>query len=152
MIAWLLGLTIASAETVSLCGKEGDIIEAEEYHFAILGNTRPMDVKSDPVAGRIGPSSGITQSLLADITKDKPNCVVFVGDMVRNGSKKEWKHFQRNQLEALDGIPFQPVMGDLESVKDDKYLNTDAIFPDMGTDIGYNRVGSWQYFDIKTGE
>ena len=143
--------TVLAQSTPQLCAREGEVIASEEYHIAILGNTRPLDVKSDPVAGRVGPSVGITKKLLEDIQNDEPNCVVFVGDMVRNGSKKEWKGFEKNQLSLLGNIPYQPVMGDLESLKDDKYLNTEAVFPDMGTDIGYNRVGSWQYFDIDTG-
>ena len=140
----------ASSSGPVLCGVDGAEIQANEFHIGIVGNTRPMDVKTDPVAGRIGPTKGVTANILRNIKKESVDCVVFAGDMVKNGSKKEWKKFQKQQLTLIDGIPVQPVIGDYESIKDDKYLNTELVFPDMGTDIGYNRVGSWSYFDVVT--
>ena len=50
VFSMLVGFTMAHA--VSLCGKEGQQHEGEEYRFAIIGNTRPMDVKNDSLAGR----------------------------------------------------------------------------------------------------
>ena len=141
---------ISTVQAVTLCGVEGQKHSVERYEFAILGNTRPLDVKSDPVAGRIGPTKGVTESLLKDIAKESPDCVVFVGDMVKNGSKKEWKKFEKNQLALIPEVSVQPVIGNNEAIKDPKYLNTEILFPDMGTDIGYNRVGSWSYFDVDT--
>ena len=142
--------SLSMAQAASLCGKEAQQIEAEEYHFAILGNTRPLDVKGDPIAGRTGRTKGVTKKLLTNVAKNSPDCVVFVGDMVKNGSKKEWKRFEKDQLSLIPKQPVQPVIGDYEALKDPKYLNTEDIFPDLGTDIGYNRVGSWSYFDVNT--
>ena len=97
LLTWLIGMS--NAHALTMCGVEAQKHSVERYQFAILGNTRPIDVKSDPVAGRIGPTKGVTESLLKDISKSSSDCVVFVGDMVRNGSKKEWKKFEKNQAE-----------------------------------------------------
>ena len=151
IFAFLLGLSLSHA--VELCGKEAETIttpETESYSLAILGNTRPADLKSDPLAGRIGPTKGVTSNLLGNIAKNESDCVVFVGDMVKNGSKKEWKRFEKQQLSLIPNQKVQPVIGDYEAIKDPKYLNTESLFPDLGTDIGYNRVGSWSYFDVET--
>ena len=148
ILSLIFGLSMADAAT--LCGKEGQVIETEEYHFAILGNTRPMDVKADSLAGRVGKTKGVTESLLKNVAKASPDCVVFVGDMVKSGSKKDWKRFEKDQLSLIPKQSVLPIIGEYEAIKDPKYVNTEILFPDMGTDIGYNRVGSWSYFDVVT--
>ena len=62
ILSLIFGLSVADAAT--LCGKEGQVIETEEYHFAVLGNTRPMDVKTDSLAGRVGKTKKVTETLL----------------------------------------------------------------------------------------
>ena len=52
--------------------------------------------------------------------------VLFLGIWLRTAVK--WKKFQKQQLTLIDGIPVQPVIGDYESIKDDKYLNTELTF------------------------
>ncbi len=148
----LLSFIFASSISYAaqLCGTEAQSTSVEQYRFSIVGNTRPIDVKSDTLTGKIGPSKGVTEALLKDIVRKDPSCVVLLGDMVKNGSKKEWKRFHKEQLSLLSKVPVQPVIGDYESVKDPKYTNTKIHFPDLGTDIGYNRVGSWSHFDIET--
>ena len=148
ILSLIFGLSVADAAT--LCGKEGQVIETEEYHFAVLGNTRPMDVKTDSLAGRVGKTKKVTETLLKNVAKASPDCVVFVGDMVKSGSKKDWKRFEKDQLSLIPKPSVQPVIGEYEAIKDPKYVNTEILFPDMGTDIGYNRVGSWSYFDVVT--
>ena len=147
LLSILLGAQVFAS---SLCGTDGQVIDTEKYRFAIVGNTRPKDLKVDSLAGRLGPSKGVTKTILKDIKSTKPECVVFLGDVVKNGSVKEWKKFEKDQRSLLGDIPVQPVIGDHEAIKDSKYNNTRNVFPNMGTDIGYNRVGSWSYLDIKT--
>ena len=118
ILAFLLGLSLSHA--VELCGKEAEVIttsETETYSLAILGNTRPADVKSDALAGRIGPTKDVTSNLLQNIAKKESDCVVFVGDMVKNGSKKEWKRFEKEQLSLIPKQKVQPVIGTMKPSK-----------------------------------
>ena len=132
-----------------LCGTDGSVVKSDDiYTMAVLGNTRPA-FKQDAMTGKIGQSKGVFTHLSTDIVKTHPQCVVLVGDMVPGASAKNWKKFQ-SAMSVFQDTPIQPVMGDMEALKDEKYLQTQSVFPEMGTDIGYNRVGSWDYFDVQS--
>jgi hypothetical protein len=144
-------LNFAIAEPNQLCAQNGQTISEEDiYKVAIIGNTRPLNLRKDPAALRVGSSEGVTQTLLSNIVEKDPDCVSFVGDMVRSGSKKEWKKFQSEQLGSISNIPVMPVVGDTEAIRDGKYSNFNTTFPNVGDNIGYNRVGSWYYYDVET--
>ena len=130
ILSMIFGATIAHA--VSLCGKEAQQHEVDQYTFAIVGNTIPMDVKNDSLAGRVGKTKGVTKSLLKNVGKSSPDCVVFVGDMVKSGSKKDWKRFEKDQLALIPELPVQPVIGEYEALKDTKYTNTEYLFSRFG--------------------
>ena len=80
-----------------------------------------MDVKNDSLVGKIGKTKGVTTSLLKNVAKASPDCVVFVGDMVKSGSKKDWKRFEKDQLSLIPKQSVQPVIGEYESLKDEIY-------------------------------
>ncbi len=130
------------------CADNSAVIEADKYYLAVVGNTRSQK-RSDAAAGRVSYSEETTPALLTNIKNKSPSCVAFVGDFTRSGHKKEWSRFQAEQLSHLGNIPVLPVAGDLEALKDSKYLNFKANFPNFGTDIGYNRVSSWYFYDVK---
>lgn len=144
----LLLTSLALAEPHPQCAADSAVVEVEKYHLAVIGNTRQLK-RSDTASGRINFSEETTPALLTNIKNKSPNCVAFVGDFTRSGHKKEWARFQTNQLSHLGSIPVLPIAGDLEGLKDSKYLNFKTNFPDLGTNIGYNRVSSWYSYDVK---
>ena len=122
-------LNFAIAEPTPLCAKDGQVISDDNiYKIALVGNTRPTNLRKDTAALRMGASEGVTTTILENIVGKKPDCISFVGDMVRSGNKREWKKFQSEQLQKTAGIPILPVVGNLESASDGKYINFNQTF------------------------
>ena len=125
--------------------------------FAVIGNTRG----SLRALNARGAVSGISQSLLADLTEHVgpsggPSFLVMMGDHVRTGSTLEWRRFDRRfsdllageSLEGDVGLPSVAVAGDRESLGDERLANWSSAFPGIGADIGFNRTASWYHFDL----
>ena len=122
--------------------------------LGIIGNTRGslrgLDSRSKV--------SGVTQSLIADMTAQASSLdvLVMMGDHVQSGNVVEWRRFH-NRFEALladsdssssGTLPAIVVAGDRESLGDERLANWGSAFPGVGVDIGYSRVASWYGFDI----
>lgn len=141
-------------------GTEQDVQGA--VSFAVVGNTREPIPALDQRAGRKGVSAGVTEAIVADMVTQVeaggPSFLVLLGDIVRAGSPLEYEGFSRRFRKLVDGGPAPsetaqrvrvvPVAGDREAVQDKRFENWMGAFPDVGAEIGYNRVGSWYAFDV----
>jgi hypothetical protein len=72
-----------------------------------------------------------------------------MGDMVRSGKKSEYKKL-RQAAGTVAAAEVIPVVGDQEVERDEQLVTWAQNFPGAGADIGFNRVGSWMWFDVKT--
>jgi hypothetical protein len=85
--------------------------------------------------------------------------VALTGDYVRRSTTSEWKAFDEQWKEVLRGSTLSdnkgrkkvaPMPGTHERMGDGRMKGFGAAFENVGAPIGYNRVGSWYYFDVKT--
>lgn len=134
--------------------------------FAVLGNTRGPVPALDRVGGGIAHGAAVLSDIVSDIartvgTEGGPSFAVHTGDMVRAGTAKEWKVFDGAFAPLLLGdtrvegdpprLKTVPVAGDCEHDKDPRYSTFGSAFPNVGEDIGLNRVATWSFFDLRTG-
>ncbi len=135
--------------------------------FAVLGNTRGPVPALDRVGGGIAHGATVLSDIVADISRTVgtvggPSFAVHTGDMVRAGTAKEWKAFDTAFAPLLlgetpvEGAPPRlksvPVAGNCESEKDPRYSSFGSAFPNVGEDIGLNRVATWSHFDLRTAD
>lgn len=146
-----------------LYADDGDTREYDgRVSFAVVGNTREPIPGLDQRAGRRGESAGVTEVLVADMVSQVeaggPEFLVLTGDIVRTGASSEYNGWSRRFRKLADGGPAPsedakrlavvPVAGDREAAGDKRYENFMGAFPEVGAEIGYNRVGSWYSFDV----
>jgi len=136
-------------DTMTLFAADGDRITADgAVTFAIVGNTR-ASIAADGASGRSAASKGVPEAIFADIAAAEPEFLVMMGDHVRSGKKGDYKKFAKAAA-PIAGLKVVPVVGDHESLKDPRLEQWAATYPGAGADIGFNRVGSWMWFDIKS--
>ena len=142
------GLDPAKVAAHTLLADDGATVEAEDgVQFAVIGNT----------------TGDATEALVADLAtrtagSDRLDFVVLMGGQVSASTTRAWKSFNKTFEGVLagpgveGGLPAVPVAGQGEGTGDEIYRGWGAAFPGVGQDIGYNRLASWYYFDIKTGD
>jgi hypothetical protein len=136
----------------------------EDLRFGVLGNTRQAIPFVDGGRGN-STSEASAGQIIGDLMWQNQqgalDFVVLMGDMVRASRDSEWKAFDAQWRDLLDGstlpelegrrLPVLPVAGDRDSIFDERLRGFGATFPGVGTDIGFNRVASWYYFDQEVG-
>ena len=144
---------------------DGQVIAAEGTStFAVVGNTRDPIPMLDGSSGKKGDVADVTGDIVSDISAQVeaggPDFLVLMGDQVRTGSTGEYNSFNRDFRRLIDGGPAPdtttkrvgviPVPGNREAAMDKRFGAWEAAFPGVGAEIGYNRVGSWYYFDVES--
>lgn len=136
-------------DPMSLYADDGDRITADgAVSFAVVGNSR-AGVAADKATGRTGTQDGAAEQIFSDIAQADTDFVVLMGDLVRSGKKGDYKKLSK-AIAPLKGHKVVPVAGDHEHRGDATLQQWQAFFPEAGADIGFNRVGSWMWFDIKS--
>ena len=142
----------AAGEGPPLLGADGEKVEVDgALSLAVVGNLRERVGAQDTAAGRLAPWKGVTESIVADIVSAEPDGVVLMGDAVRSGKKGEYKRLLKRAGALLDGsMRVMPVVGEHESMRDDRLAVWGSTFPGAGADIGFNRTASWYAVDVET--
>lgn len=149
------GIDVDKIPSQRLYAKDADAVtDGDTVGFAIVGPNRA------PVP-RVGIEE--TNALVADVVDQTPmkglDFVVFTGDYVSSSSTAEWTAFSERWKDVLEGeTPSEtkrrrrvvPVPGDQEYAGDKRLVGYGAAFEGVGAQIGYNRVGSWYHFDVKS--
>ncbi len=127
--------------------------------FAVVGDSRP----ALPLEGMKRNVTPATQASIAGdissfIQDEYVKFVVLLGDVVQTSSTTTWRMFTRNWQQVLSGteppvegamrVRAVPVAGNHEALFDARLKGFGAAFQGVGADIGYNRVGSWYFFDV----
>lgn len=148
--AVICGAQAAHAQDAfTLYADDGDRITVEEtVSFAVVGNTRGAE-SGDTAAGRSNGGREVAHQIFSDIAGAQPEFVVLMGDMVRSGRVPEYKKL-REAAAPIAAARVIPVVGDQEVERDPQLETWAQYFPGAGADIGFNRVGSWMWFDVKT--
>jgi hypothetical protein len=170
----LAGLPFAAAPPVARAGgpptqvlfaDDGAAFEAEApLRFAVLGNTRGLAVPGDATAGAVL-HKGATRAILADLqariaSSDGPELLLLTGGQVRSGAAAEYKSAAKAlapvlagttpvKTEGLKRLAGVPVAGDHEAAGDDRYAGFGEAWPGVGADIGFGRVATWYWFDVR---
>jgi hypothetical protein len=171
-LAALLSLLLISA-----CGIDPDKIAGHEIYaddgqtinaprtltFAVVGNTfgtlQHEEDKEQVARGQRSVSDVLVEDLAAQLRHERYAFLVLMGDMVGASSTKAWEAFDLAMRNLLKGetepesprirMPVVPVPGERE-FRGDRFLEGfGAAFPDVGSNIGYNRVAGWYAFDCK---
>lgn len=143
---------------------DGQIVTAPRtLTFAVVGNTfgtLGSEEDKDQVAqGRASVSDNLIDDLATKLRHERFAFLVLMGDLVGASSSKAWMAFDQAMRNLLKGssepesprirVPVVPVVGERES-RGDRFLHGfGATFPEVGTNIGYNRVAGWYAFDCK---
>ena len=135
-----------------LLADDGEVLAVEgALTLAVVGNLREPVRAIDTPLGRTAPAKGATEDIVADIAAAQPDGLVLLGDAVRSGKKSEYKRLSRRAGALLSGaVKLVPVVGEHESMRDDRLQAWGEAFPGAGADIGLNRAASWYAFDVKT--
>ncbi|MEC8380689.1 MAG: hypothetical protein VXZ96_10235 [Myxococcota bacterium] len=119
----------------------------ESVEFAIVGNTRPLIRRTDLPAGRSGGDEELRTRIIGNMSASKPDAIILMGDIVVNGKGKTWtKTFETHP--ALNSNSLLPVMGDFERHGDNDNQTWNKVFPNVGYNIGLNRISTWYSFDV----
>ncbi len=136
----------------------------EPLRFALVGNTRGVVPAADG-ARMAKVRAGATKSIIADMgalvgTPEGPQVLIHLGDAVEAGSAGAFKLLDKRWLEVLASSSPHPtgkarlkavyVAGDREAAGDDRYEALGAAFPEIGADIGFQRVATWSSFDLQS--
>ena len=162
------GGAVAGGEKVakhSIFADDGATLSlSEPLRFAVVGNTRAA-VPSADGARLTKARPGIAKAIVADIgahigEEGGPQLLVHLGDGVESGGAGPFKQLDKRWIEVLASSTPHPagkarlkavyVAGDREAAGDDRYEALGAAFPEIGADIGYQRVATWSSFDLKS--
>lgn len=113
--------------------------------FTVVGNTQAGIL---PV--KLSSGEDVSDIVFSNMATDDTDFVVLMGDLVRSGSRGGYKRFLR-QAAPIVQQPVITVVGENEGRGDPRLENWAAVFPEGGEDIGHNRVGSWKWFDLRSG-
>jgi hypothetical protein len=157
------GLNVNAIPTQDLYADDGSVLTNDgAVTFAVVGDLRPA-VPTDASKGRVATPK--TQEIVARDISDAIQrgdlaFLVLLGDLVPASTTGDWKRFSKDWSLVLNGSELPetgtfrkaslPVAGDLDRVGDERLVGFGAAFPQVGTDIGYNRVASWYYVDVTT--
>lgn len=136
----------------------------EPLRFALVGNTRgPVPAADGARLTKARPGSA--KAIIADIaalvgTPEGPQALFHLGDGVESGSAGAFKLLDKRWIEVLASSTPHPagkarlkavyVAGDREAAGDERYEALGAAFPELGADIGFQRVASWTAFDLQS--
>jgi hypothetical protein len=133
----------------------GEVDAGDHVAIAVFGATHAS------VAGLPGeqPSAPFIADLSEQMALRDVQVITLTGNYVRRSATSEWRAFDEQWKDVLRGstlsdVPGRrkvaPLPGGLERVGDSRMKGFGAAFENVGAPIGYNRVGSWYYFDVKT--
>ncbi len=147
---------------------DGQVVTAPRtLTFAVVGNSfgtlrsekEKAKAKEDQVSGDNSVSDLIIEDLAAQMRHERFAFTVLMGDLVSASTTKAWDSFDQAFRNLLKGetdpesprirMPVVPVVGERE-FRGDRFLEGfGAAFPEVGSNIGYNRVAGWYAFDCK---
>lgn len=150
----------------SIFADDGAKLElAAPLRLALVGNTRGVVATADGArAAKV--KAGSTKLIIADIaaamaTEGGPQALVHLGDGVESGAAGDWRQLDKRWIEVLASSTPHPqgkprlkaiwVAGDREAAGDERYVGLGEAFPEIGADIGYQRVATWSAFDLSQG-
>jgi hypothetical protein len=147
-----------------LYADDGQVIQAPRtLTFAVVGNTfgtlQNDEDKEATARGMVSVGDHLVEDLASQLRHERYAFLVLMGDLVGASSNKAWMAFDSTMRNLLKGetdpesprirMPVIPVVGERE-FRGDRFLEGfGAAFPDVGSDIGYNRVAGWYAFDAK---
>ena len=173
----LLLLSLLTLLALQACGIDPDKVATHEIYaddgqvitaprsltFAVVGNTfgtlGAEEDKDQAAQGRSSASDKLIDDLAAQLRHERYSFLVLMGDLVGSSSGKAWEAFDLAMRNLLKGgtepesprirMPVVPVVGERE-FRGDRFLQGfGAAFPEVGSNIGYNRVAGWYAFDCK---
>ena len=143
-----IGLAAKPLPKADIYATDSQVVTVDtEVNFAIVGNSRAPIRRTDVPAGRTGGDEELRTRIIGNMAASNPDAMILMGDIVVNGKGKTWtKAFEIHP--QLGSNKLLPVVGDFERHGDNDNQIWDRVFPDVGYDIGLNRIATWYSFDV----
>lgn len=159
------GVNVNAIPTQDLWIDDGEVRkENGVVQFAVVGDVRPF-MPGDQAKGRTATpdtEAAVVRDISDAVQREDVDFVVLLGDLVRTSTTGDWKRFAKAWSLVLSGSELPetgtlrtrvvPVAGNHDRYGDTWLKGFGAAFPNVGADIGFNRVATWYAFDIQAGK